>query len=377
MVTTPAWKLQTVQAARGAAAMLVLLFHLTYLAQAFLGFDLLRGVFKFGYSGVDFFFVLSGFIIHFVHGQDVGRPERLGRYLRKRFVRIYPVYWVVALALLPVYFNPAQSTLSPQFYLSTLLKSLLLLPQANNPLVTVAWTLTFEVFFYFMFALAIITPHRFARVLIALWLLLSFITYLDKLGAAGFFGGISPAKIRGLNFVFSFYNLEFALGCATAHLLKRHRIRHGGKLALLAVALFLTVGVLNSLLYQRFDRVEGVLLYSLPAALFVVGAVSWETRRGVALPPVLLLLGDASYSIYLTHYALLDLFAKASISRNMPAVVGVGFTLLIIFSLTFSAGILFFILVERPLLRRLGRRDKSLNRGLDNPQLAVTTEGEV
>jgi len=377
MVTTPAWKLQTVQAARGAAAMLVLLFHLTLLAQAFLGFDLLRGVFKFGSSGVDFFFVLSGFIIHFVHGQDVGMPERLGRYLRKRFVRIYPVYWVVALALLPVYFNPAQSTLSPQFYLATLLKSLLLLPQANNPLVTVAWTLTFEVFFCFMFALAIITPHRFARVLIALWLMLSFITYLDKLGAAGFFGGISPAKIPGLNFVFSFYNLEFALGCATAHLLKRHRIRHGGKLALLAVALFLTVGVLNSLLYQRFDRVEGVLLYSLPAALFVVGAVSWETRRRVALPPVLLLLGDASYSIYLTHYALLDMFAKASISLNMPAVVGVGLTLLIIFSLTFSAGILFFILVERPLLRRLGRRDKSLNQGLDNPQLAVATESDV
>src|SRR6476646_4697263 len=134
MVTTPTWKLQTVQAARGAAAMLVLLFHLTYLAQAFLGFDLFRGVFKFGYSGVDFFFVLSGFIISFVHGQDVGRPERLGRYLRKRFVRIYPVYWVVALALLPVYFNPAQSTLSPPSYLSTLIKSLLLLPQANNPL---------------------------------------------------------------------------------------------------------------------------------------------------------------------------------------------------------------------------------------------------
>src|SRR5438132_14120355 len=113
------------------------------------------------------------------------------------------------------------------------------------------------------------------------------------MGAAGFFGSISPARIHFLNLVFSFYNLEFALGCATAHLLKHHRIRHGGKLALLAAALFLAIGVLNSLFYQRFVRVEGVLIYSLPSALFVLGAVSWEMRRGDALPSFLLLLGDA------------------------------------------------------------------------------------
>lgn len=377
MVTARNRKLQTVQACRGAAALLVLLFHLTSVGRVILGQDLLKGVFQFGYSGVDFFFVLSGFIIYFVHSRDAGRPERLRPYLRSRFVRIYPVYWVVALALLPVYFGPARAGLSTAGYVVMLLKSLLLLPQVSNPLVTVAWTLTFEVFFYLIFALAIFTPRRLARVLIALLLVLSLISCLDKMGAARFFGAVSPAGHHVLGFVFSFYNLEFALGCATAHLLKRRRILIGGKLALLAAALFLAIGILDSLLFQRFVRAERVFLYALPSALLVLGSTSWEMRSGAAVPAVFLLLGDASYSIYLTHYALLDLFARASVSLNLPGMVGAGCTLTVIFCLTLSAGLLFFILVERPLLRRLGRRGAGLRRGLDNPKPAVVAVSEV
>ncbi|NBQ54213.1 MAG: acyltransferase, partial [Proteobacteria bacterium] len=44
--------------------------------------------------GVDFFFVLSGFIILHAHMDDIGRPARLGRYLWRRAVRVYPIYWI-------------------------------------------------------------------------------------------------------------------------------------------------------------------------------------------------------------------------------------------------------------------------------------------
>ncbi len=58
------------------------------------------GLFAFGHAGVDFFFVLSGFIILHVHAGDIGRPVRLGHYLQRRFTRVYPFYWVVFLLAL-------------------------------------------------------------------------------------------------------------------------------------------------------------------------------------------------------------------------------------------------------------------------------------
>ena len=144
-------KLQSVQICRAAAALLVLLFHATSVSKAYLNCDLLWGFFQFGYSGVDSFFVLSGFVIYWAHRGDAGQSERIRIYLKKRFLRIYPIYWIVALILLPIYFGAPHDVSD---YI-VLLKSFLLLPQPGNPVVTIHWSLSHEVFFYGMFALAI------------------------------------------------------------------------------------------------------------------------------------------------------------------------------------------------------------------------------
>ena len=57
-----------------------------------------RAAFQFGHAGVDLFFVISGFVILFVHWEDIGRPQRISRYAGRRLTRILPIYWV-ALAL--------------------------------------------------------------------------------------------------------------------------------------------------------------------------------------------------------------------------------------------------------------------------------------
>jgi peptidoglycan/LPS O-acetylase OafA/YrhL len=57
-------------------------------------------VFQFGHAGVDLFFVISGFIITYVHYDDIGTPSRLGRYAARRFQRIYPLYWLATLVTL-------------------------------------------------------------------------------------------------------------------------------------------------------------------------------------------------------------------------------------------------------------------------------------
>lgn len=90
-------KMQSIEAARALAAFVVVLMHSASLMRVehFSGHIGLGGIFEFGYVGVDFFFVLSGFIITYVHYADIGRPDRIPSYLWRRFSRIYPIYWFI------------------------------------------------------------------------------------------------------------------------------------------------------------------------------------------------------------------------------------------------------------------------------------------
>ena len=105
-MTAPApIRLNSLQAGRAIAALMVVVFH----ANIFILPDQIYrdgtqswAVFNFGYAGVEFFFALSGFIMVFIHRGDFGHPARVGRFLRKRVERISPVYWVVLAALVVV-----------------------------------------------------------------------------------------------------------------------------------------------------------------------------------------------------------------------------------------------------------------------------------
>ncbi len=346
-MTTYTHRLQTIQVFRGVAATLVLLFHATSVSRFYLKHDFLNGAFLFGYSGVDYFFVLSGFIIFLAHRGDIGRPGRVRRYFVRRFTRIYPLYWVVALILAPIYFGAPHHL--GEFLI--LLKSFLLLPQAGNPVVTVAWSLTHEVFFYIIFGITICFPWRHVRPLLIAWLSVSTLFYVSSLVTAGTF---TPPPHTG--FVFSSYNLEFAMGCIAGHALGRYRSHGGFGLFITGASVFLVCGLSESFLYQHLGRRHSVLSYGLPSMLLVWGAALWEQRRPVAIPFLPLLLGDASYSIYLTHYALLDTFMRVLLALDIPAAIGPVSAVVVTIALSLSGGILFYLYVERPLLARLRKQ---------------------
>jgi len=86
-------QLTGVQAARGIAALLVVVHHCagTLALPKYAGVAFAGGYFvPFGRAGVDFFFVLSGFIIAWIHSGDVGDRSQLGQYTAKRLARIFP-----------------------------------------------------------------------------------------------------------------------------------------------------------------------------------------------------------------------------------------------------------------------------------------------
>src|SRR5262249_22321969 len=147
---------------RGAAATSVVLFHVTWHGRVVHPEYFAAGAFMFGHSGVDFFFVLSGFIMIYAHAADAGRRGRAWRFVKARVVRIFPAYWIVLAPTLACY------AWRPEFAdygayarnIATAARSVILYDQLRQPVVPVAWSLSYELAFYAFFVLFFVVPPR-------------------------------------------------------------------------------------------------------------------------------------------------------------------------------------------------------------------------
>ena len=167
-------QIQSLQVFRGLAALAVVAHHAVLSTDAFVGKvpEVLAQILLMGYLGVDFFFVLSGFIIMYAHFADEGTGPAVRRYAFKRLVRIFPAYLPISLALIFLYAAlPGFSGATDRDY--SLLSSLLLLPADGPPALSVAWTLVHELMFYFVFLLFFISRRWLAAGLLT-WAALIF-----------------------------------------------------------------------------------------------------------------------------------------------------------------------------------------------------------
>jgi exopolysaccharide production protein ExoZ len=350
-------KLDSIQIFRGWAALLVVLSHASTFSRSVFHQPLLGGVFDFGNAGVDFFFVLSGFIIFFVHRDDLGVPERLRPFAIKRFVRIYPIYWVACLLLIPLFFLAGQPLARDPV---AVLTSVLLIPQDHWPVVSVAWTLTHEMLFYILFGLLI---WKLRQVLwpVVLWMAGCVICYGILLA--------SPADARAIDTILPFpwkwlfhpHNLEFLLGCAAGHWVLRVRPEK--------MRGWLWVGAAAFALCAAFDQpgtawnpaatLGQPLTYGLASMLLVVGACARDfTGSKLALPGyrVWHYLGDASYSIYLFHGIALSLTVRLARKLVDAHLVTPSLAMLGVVVLSVAVGAAAHSLLEKPLLAFLRRR---------------------
>jgi exopolysaccharide production protein ExoZ len=97
--STPHKKLNLLQVYRGMAAVLVVMVHLSQMSEKRLDQVAFFYLFQAGWSGVDYFFVLSGFIMVYVHRSAIGKKDQLKSFLVQRAVRIYPIYWIITLTV--------------------------------------------------------------------------------------------------------------------------------------------------------------------------------------------------------------------------------------------------------------------------------------
>jgi peptidoglycan/LPS O-acetylase OafA/YrhL len=349
--------LQTIQVGRGLAAFAVAAFHLSIgLADPrYLGYPVFESITWRGNLGVDFFFVLSGFIMMLVHHNDIGRPERWRAFALKRAIRVYPIYWLYTLGFcLLVAFNFGTVTRLPAVASDWISVVTLVRFSSVQPPLSPAWTLFHEIAFYAVFSLLLLN-RRIGAAALAAWMLVAIILFQYA----------APTERTPLATLFSAYNLDFVVGMAAFAVLARLKVWSAAVLVGIGAAL---IAVCMSLEARGSVFVGFPLLYAIGFGCILSAMVFFEKRREKKLGdvPVVTLLGNASYSIYLTHEALEGLFMKLVLrARSMvPLTDGIVYGAILV--ATIIGGCFAYLLVERPLLsflhERLGRARRSSSR---------------
>lgn len=304
-------QLKSVQALRAIAALAVMFAHLQGLEMQMSGTGaLLSPLWIAGVSGVDLFFVISGFIMVWVAGDFPTGSKSSLKFMFSRVLRIYPLWWLFA-GVTAAYFFVASGVPWDADRVSAadgpmhLVKSFLLLPQQPPPVLSLGWTLIHEMYFYVVFALILLLPIGLRKIAFVGWA--AIIAASIAVQATGF----TPDSLFSLA-IFPL-TLEFLMGSAVAWIILSGRTRFA------AAALGLGVGLLiHAILTVDFtvatavQPVHRTLAYGPAYALIVYGLVALERRQLLDqyIPEFLVTIGDWSYSLYLCHILVITAFAR-------------------------------------------------------------------
>tara|TARA_R110002020_G_scaffold406378_2_gene616384 strand:+ start:30420 stop:31826 length:1407 start_codon:yes stop_codon:yes gene_type:complete len=301
-------KLQSIQILRGIAALLVVIYHIR--AQEMLGIlgngasemPWLTGMVTNGFAGVDLFFVISGFIMVVVTNGDKPGVRTAADFLFGRLTRIYPIWWFFAgiLAIYLVGFNGTigvgerwQSFLHSETFAPYLIKSFLLLPQNDDPVLGVGWTLVHEVYFYLVFTLILLAKRSWLPLFLLAWGLLVIGGW--SLGLSG------PRPVDLPALVFFPMTMEFIMGAATGMLVCSGLAWRSGIITLLAVMALGASLCIQGVITTHTLQWGRVMLYGFPSAALIYGVVTLErTGRLSWLVPaaVMFLMTLLVYQLY-------------------------------------------------------------------------------
>ena len=284
-----------IQVMRGIAAFMVVLHH-SWLATVHAGSGSLgplqQQLIGVGASGVDIFFVISGFIMIHVSRDRFGQPGAGREFLLKRAIRIAPLYWIIATGFLIMWLLGLLLR-DDHFTTSDVICSYLFAPcvqphglaHNTHPLLDQGWTLSYEWYFYLLFAACL--AYGSLRTLL-LGAPLFFCAVIALVSRSPLHGPI--ALFLGDPLVFEFC---FGLLVGFIHL-------RGVRIPTRAAALLLVVGAAALLTCGLPDRDLRWLIWGIPATLIIFGTLNLPAPKSAG-GRALVWLGDASYSLYLFH----------------------------------------------------------------------------
>ncbi|QOZ47338.1 hypothetical protein XH89_30525 [Bradyrhizobium sp. CCBAU 53340] len=318
---------------RAVAALLVVAYHceVTMVLPKYFGVSTFP-LFKAGHSGVQLFFVLSGFVIYLAHHRDSEADgSMVARFAAKRFRRIYPSLWIVLVPLIILSFL-GFATRAPSN--ADVALSLLILPAKEEVILATEWTLRHEILFYALFA-CFLWNRR-----IGSWLLLTW----------GFIGlplALFDDKGWLIDFIFNNNHVLFLCGVGIAWLYIRGHSAGGpyflvAGLVIFAVTFYFAIS-------KRIPPNGELLLFGLGAAGIIHGACSMPLLNRKIAP--LEEAGAASYALYLLHYPLISLLVKVAVKLNATIAAPRALYFVVIVAICQMIAILFHRLIEAPLMK--------------------------
>ncbi len=350
-------KLRSIEAARGLAALSVVVAHCDGLigGNPDLPFGQWHSFRMPGTAGVAFFFVLSGFVMAVAHGDEIGRGGDVGRFLWKRFCRIYPLYWLALAVQLHKFW------LAPSLTPGAIAAWLSLLPVRMDNLLVVAWTLRQEVTFYLVLAVCLVAGA--GRWLLAAWVAatVAWWTVLPQVLEASVGGAV-------LAHVLSSFNFMFFAGLLAGWLLPRwpagqgadQGAGQGASWALLAAGAGV---VLWRMSLDGWGAVYGPIVsrpvYGAGYGAVILGLAALERDGGLRFGPrgaaLAMAAGALSYPLYLSHLLVIDAVAHWIGPPGLAARLGPGLVFAVLLAAALAVAAALAAWVDRPMARLLRR----------------------
>jgi exopolysaccharide production protein ExoZ len=333
----PPSRLQGLQALRALAAVMVLVGHVlaetAHYAGWPLGYDRLPWT-----RGVDVFFVISGFIVTLSAGRFIGQP---GAFLWRRFLRVAPLYWLFTTLMVAVVLLIPQGAKDTGFEPGQIIASYFFFPWERSdgriaPVLSLGWTLNYEVFFYALFAAALLSRRPLPALAVGIAVLV-------------LVGAIWPVQGVAIRFWTNPLILEFLFGMALAALWIRGWSRPDPLLALAAL-----IAGLALLVLLHGSNLPRFIAAGVPATLIVAAGTLFCPDRTMPFQA----LGDASYALYLSHRFVLRGMTLLVLPLFPAGTVATAGFALLTCALALAVSLLVHRHVERPFLGTVEPRRK-------------------
>jgi peptidoglycan/LPS O-acetylase OafA/YrhL len=354
------------------AAFHVLLFHTQAMGAVFgpLWFQKLSSI---GYVGVSFFFVLSGFILVYTYA---GKPVNARDFWRARFARVYPAYAFALLLAMPFFIFtvqhaneiriPFMAFEAAHVKVAAALEILLLqawVPPAALSWNAVGWSLSVEAFFYLLFPLLLVRYGRLTRkqlfaIIVVCWLASNLIsigyTVLRPDGIINPDANVYTSWMNAVKFFPVARLPEFLMGMAAGFIFLGSTRNHRNALPLIvggATAVGIVAVFSNRIPYAIIHTA----LLSPAFAAIIYGVALGPRWVSLLENRLLVLFGDASYSMYLIHSNIVfSVFHTSKGDVRNASFAGLALCLAIV--LAFS--ILIYRFIEEPARRKLRPKQK-------------------
>jgi len=324
-------RLESIQYLRAFAALLVVFHHVRRPHPGL--YDPLSHVFI-GQAGVDLFFVISGFIMY-----SAARDERPAVFLKRRIVRVVPMYWLATVLFATARTVEHSGTVNGALVYEVL-QSLLFIPHYSTefpdhvwPYLVPGWTLNLEMFFYVIFAIGLVM-RRPLPVVVGVMVTLV----------------IVGAVFRSHDAIWATYSkpllIEFVGGVLIARLTLRELPARW--------AVLLPIGGL-AIAASAFVSIHRLFAWGVPGMMMVLGAIILEEHGRLPRWRWLSHLGDASYSIYLFQFFAIGPILTLITTLHLPGMVAFSLAMILGTAGSIGLGLVANQLLERPLLRWLSR----------------------